>query len=76
MLLGGAMLRFVRFRADLVAWCRSSDDQLIDACEYSDEYRASGDCFCGICGYAYREHRVDLDLPFLHVLCNQDRVKL
>ena len=46
-----------------------------------EDYRASGDALCPICGYAIRLHPLDPDelsydkMPFLHVLCNGDRVK-
>ena len=45
-------------------------------------YRADGCCLCEICTYEYRLHPLDtedLDYqgnPFMHVLCNGDRVKL
>lgn len=44
-------------------------------------YRAEGSCLCE-CGYEYRLHPPDPDdldyqgNPFMHVLCNGDRVKL
>lgn len=44
-------------------------------------YRADGGAICS-CGMSYREHPYDLnDLaydgsPYMHVLCNGDRVKL
>lgn len=47
-----------------------------------DDYRAAGDCTCQECGEEYRRHPMDhFELsyagePFLHVLCNGDRVKL
>jgi hypothetical protein len=48
---------------------------------YKDDYRASGDAECPVCGYLIRLHPLDKELlsydkqPFLHVLCNGDRVK-
>jgi len=45
-------------------------------------YRSASDCICEGCGYEYRYHPLDPhDLsydgqPFMHVLCNGDRVKL
>lgn len=45
-------------------------------------YRASGQCICDCCGKEYWRHKMDKDIiglhgsPFLHVLCNGDRVKL
>lgn len=45
-------------------------------------YRAHQDCRCPKCGKRYIDHPMDLrslswqDEPFLHVLCNGDRVKL
>lgn len=47
-----------------------------------EDYRAGGDCLCEICGKEYRKHQFDFyelsytGEPFLHVLCNGDRVKL
>jgi hypothetical protein len=47
-----------------------------------EEHRASGSVTCTDCGKAYRDHPLDLSqvsydgLPFLHVLCNGERVKL
>ncbi len=44
--------------------------------------RAGGDCICDQCGKCYYDHPFDTkqlsydDKPFLHVLCNGDRVKL
>lgn len=45
--------------------------------------RASGDCICNQCGKKYYDHPMDglvcsaIDnKPFLHVLCNGERVKL
>lgn len=45
------------------------------------DYRASGDANCPICGFLIRLHPMDPNelsydkQPFLHVLCNGDRVK-
>ncbi len=45
------------------------------------EYRASGDALCLECGHEIRLHPMDpnqltyQDQPYLHVLCNGDRVK-
>ncbi len=45
------------------------------------DYRASGDALCLDCGYEIRLHPLDPNElsydkhPFLHVLCNGDRVK-
>jgi hypothetical protein len=50
-----------------------------EACEW---YRASKDCECPDCGLEFWRHPFDfweLDYagePFMHVLCNGDRVKL
>lgn len=47
-----------------------------------EEYRASGACLCEDCGEPYLKHPMDFfalsydDEPYLHVLCNGDRVKL
>ena len=61
-------------------------DKLSPLPKYNErrDYRASGDCICEKCGYEYRLHPLDTDKdrlsydgqPFLHVLCNGDRVKL
>jgi len=46
-----------------------------------EDYRASKDCIC-TCGLEFWRHPLDFwelsyaDEPFLHVLCNGDRVKL
>lgn len=45
-------------------------------------YRACGQCICDVCGKEYFKHPFDFwelsytGEPFLHVLCNGDRVKL
>jgi len=45
------------------------------------DYRASGDADCPVCGFLIRLHPLDPNelsydkQPFLHVLCNGDRVK-
>lgn len=45
-------------------------------------YRASGEMVCPYCGLKYIEHKMDEKIlsfdgyKFLHVLCNNDRVKL
>ena len=47
-----------------------------------DYWRASGDCICNWCGrnyYSHPMHMKKLDWngdPYLHVLCNGDKVKL
>lgn len=47
-----------------------------------EDYRAAGDCLCELCGWEFWRHPLDhWELsydghPFLHVLCNGDRVKL
>jgi hypothetical protein len=47
-----------------------------------EDYRASKDCICEACGQEYWRHPFDFwelgynGEPFLHVLCNGDRVKL
>lgn len=47
-----------------------------------DFYRASGNCICEQCGEFYICHEMDREHlgfqgePFLHILCNGDRVKL
>lgn len=47
-----------------------------------EDYRASKDCICGACGLEFWRHPLDFwelsysGEPFLHVLCNGDRVKL
>lgn len=50
-----------------------------------DYRRASGDCVCAACGKRYGDHPMDTEnvseidgypYPYLHILCNGDRVKL
>jgi hypothetical protein len=38
--------------------------------------RASGEVFCEVCGYQYREHPRDAGEPSLQILCAGRRVKL
>lgn len=38
--------------------------------------RASGEVFCEVCGYQFRDHPADLSEPSLQVLCSGRRVKL
>lgn len=45
-------------------------------------YRSNGECICEICRKFYKDHELDEKIldwegnPFLHVLCNGERVKL
>ena len=38
--------------------------------------RTEGGCLCPICGKEHRQHPVDDEMPFLHILCDGTRVKL
>ncbi len=46
------------------------------------DFNRAGNCICDICGKEYRYHKMDWyelsydKKPFLHVLCDGDRVKL
>jgi hypothetical protein len=40
------------------------------------EYRTDGRMHCGACGRKYIDHPVSVHVPFLHVICNGDFVKL
>ncbi len=62
--------------------CGFSNPILCDDDEYIKFYRASGNCICNVCGLTYYKHPHDPDVtdwdgnPWLHVLCNGERVKL
>lgn len=57
-------------RVEYVIRCESQNLARID------RGRASGDCLCLDCGREYRRHSVDVDHPYLNVLCDGSVVKL
>jgi hypothetical protein len=61
-------LRLVRFLLLL----RAEEDEP----RRRDYFRASGDVRCEACGMLYHDHAEDPILPWLHVLCSGERVKL